>query len=50
MLFWQTVALGIAFLQQSSANVIGIDFGSDSMKVGIVQPGLPLGEIFASYR
>ena len=26
------------------ANVIGIDFGSDSMKIGIVQPGLPLGK------
>jgi hypothetical protein len=32
----------LGLLEKVSSNVIGIDFGSDSMKVAIVQPGSPL--------
>ena len=34
----------------ASSNVMGIDFGSDTMKVAIVQPGLPLeiGDAYVS--
>jgi hypothetical protein len=32
----------IVCVQLVSGNVIGLDFGSDSMKVAIVQPGTPL--------
>lgn len=31
--------LYLALLAQVGANVIGIDFGSDNMKVGLVSPG-----------
>lgn len=32
----------VVFVHMSTGNVIGIDFGSDSMKVAIVQPGAPM--------
>ena len=32
----------LAIMHRAVGNVIGIDFGSDSMKVAIVQPGTPL--------
>jgi hypothetical protein len=39
---WCLVCCVIAVcLQIVSANVIGLDFGSDSMKVALVQPGTP---------
>jgi hypothetical protein len=31
-----------ALLSKVQGNVIGLDFGSDAMKVAIVQPGSPL--------
>ena len=31
-----------SFVHLVNCNVIGIDFGSDTMKVAIVQPGSPL--------
>lgn len=34
--------LGFLSDHKTAANVIGIDIGSDSMKVGIVSPGAPL--------
>ena len=46
MLFFRFIAvlvvISTTFVQQSRGNVIGIDFGSDSMKIAIVQPGTPL--------
>jgi hypothetical protein len=30
------------FIHNAHANIIGIDFASDSIKVAIVQPGTPL--------
>ena len=36
------VIVCLASLAVISANVIGIDIGSDSFKVAIVQPGSPL--------
>lgn len=36
------VAVFISFTATVNGNVIGLDFGSDSMKVAIVQPGTPL--------
>lgn len=41
MLFFAVYALSLAAIAR--CNVIGLDFGSDSMKIGIVQPGMPLG-------
>ena len=32
----------VALLRVTDGNVIGLDFGSDAMKVAIVQPGSPL--------
>ena len=38
-----TIAIVVAvFIQMGAGNVIGIDFGSDTMKVAIVQPGAPM--------
>ena len=42
MLFFAIYAFSLAAIARS--NVIGLDFGSDSMKIGIVQPGMPLGK------
>ena len=36
-----TIVLAV-FVHYNVANVIGIDFGSDTMKVAIVQPGAPM--------
>jgi hypothetical protein len=42
--YFSTFALfAIALVRETSANVIGLDVGSDSMKIAIVQPGTPLG-------
>jgi quinol-cytochrome oxidoreductase complex cytochrome b subunit len=32
----------LSFIAQHHANIVGIDFASDSIKVAIVQPGTPL--------
>lgn len=32
----------LTFLNNVHANILGIDFASDSIKVAIVQPGTPL--------
>ena len=37
-----TALLLLAVVQKTLGNVLGIDFGSDSMKVAIVSPGSPL--------
>lgn len=47
-LAWLLMVL-LAVLSTVSANVIGIDFASDSMKIAIIQPGTPL-EIGDSYK
>ena len=36
------IAAALLNLLFSNANIIGIDFASDSIKVAIVQPGTPL--------
>ena len=42
-IFTIVIAIVLAiFVHSSVANVIGIDFGSDTMKVAIVQPGAPM--------
>lgn len=42
---WRSLSVGVillSLLQSIAGNVIGLDLGSDSMKIGIVQPGSPL--------
>ena len=39
---WVRILAAMCIIAAASANVIGLDFGSDSMKVAIVQPGAPL--------
>jgi hypothetical protein len=37
------ISFALICIVHVSSNVIGLDFGSDSMKIGIVQPGQALG-------
>lgn len=44
---WSSLTRALALLlavhfRFSTPNVIGIDFGSENMKIGIVSPGTPL--------
>jgi hypoxia up-regulated 1 len=44
-----TVLVSMMILGVTYGNVIGIDFGSDTMKVAIVQPGSPL-EVVTNFQ
>lgn len=48
MCWFARLMAAMALVDQARANVIGIDFGSDAMKVAVVQPGTPL-EIVTNY-
>jgi hypothetical protein len=37
-----SLVVALTVVRRVTANVMGLDFGSDSMKVAIVQPGTPL--------
>ena len=49
LLVYVLLSVVILLVHTVSGNVIGLDFGSDSMKVAIVQPGTPL-EIVSNFQ
>ena len=49
LLVYLSLSIVLLVIYTVSGNVIGLDFGSDSMKVAIVQPGTPL-EIVSNFQ